>query len=117
MFTLVSFIPCLYFCLIVSLKLNKMNSLAAKTFRRIKIESTIFPLWDVVNPTLLTRTGKLNVARLTAMKLTISYPHYGGMYILDHKRKYIDGVSGRYAKRQLNDPEFVPYIVGLLNKY
>jgi hypothetical protein len=93
-----------------------MNALAAKTFRRVKIESSIFPLWDTVNPTLLTRIGKLNVARLTAMKLTISYPSSGGMYILDHKRKYINGVSGRYAKRQLNDVEFVPYILGLINR-
>lgn len=93
-----------------------MNSLAAKTFRRIKIESSIFPLWDTVHPARLTKTGKLNVARMTAMKLTISYPYHGGMYILNRKRKYIDGVSGRYAKYQLNDIGFVPYIVGLLKK-
>ena len=92
-----------------------MNALAAKTYRKIKVESSIFPLWDKVHPVTLTKIGRLNIARLTAMKLTISYPYHGGMYILDHKRRYINGVSGRYAKRQLNDAEFVTYIVGLLN--
>lgn len=93
-----------------------MNFLAAKTYRRLKTQSSIFPLWDTVHPTMLTKVGKLNVAKLAAMKLTISYPYHGGMYILSRKRKYIDGVSGRYAKYQLNDAEFVPYIVGLLKK-
>ena len=93
-----------------------MNSLAAKTFRRIKVESSILPLWDNIHPTRLTKTGKLNAARLTAMALTVSYPRHGGMYILSRKRKYINGVSGRYAKSQLNDVDFVPYIVGLLKK-
>ena len=93
-----------------------MNSLAAKTFRKIKIESSIFPLWDTVHPTRLSKVGKLNAARLTAMALTVSYPRHGGMYILSRKRKYINGVSGRYAKSQLNDVDFVSYIVGLLKK-